>query len=248
MEDPIVRPNTPERPKLIAHRGFTPAAPQNTLAAFEAAGRRGFWAIETDVRKTRDGVLVCCHDADTNRHYQGGGPIEECTYQELSRLRPLRREDQREGMDCVGVPTFQSYLETCKRYGSLPFIETKTQDAGEVALAACRLFPVEEIIISSVVLDHLVQARRAVPGVFVHHIFSTPEGMEALARMGRSGLSYNYPDYAACPPELLEETHRAGVLCCLRAGDSRQAVWDMLRMGLDYIPTNRVDGLAEETN
>ena len=86
----IFRPNTSQHPKLIAHRGFTPAAPQNTLAAFQAAGRRGFWAIETDVRKTRDGVLVCCHDADTSSHYQGGGPIAECTYEELSRLRPLR--------------------------------------------------------------------------------------------------------------------------------------------------------------
>ena len=45
--------------KLIAHRGYAVHAPQNSLEAFETAGRLGYWAIETDVHKTLDGVLVC---------------------------------------------------------------------------------------------------------------------------------------------------------------------------------------------
>ena len=44
-------------PRLIAHRGFTPLAPENSLFAFEVAGRLGFWAIESDVHETRDGLL-----------------------------------------------------------------------------------------------------------------------------------------------------------------------------------------------
>lgn len=47
---------------LIAHRGYHAAAPENTLAAFEAAIMVGASGIETDVRISRDGVPVLIHD------------------------------------------------------------------------------------------------------------------------------------------------------------------------------------------
>ena len=61
--------------RLIAHRGYAIHAPQNSAEAFEAAGRLGFWAIETDVRRTLDGVLVCCHDATVDSMFCGSGEI-----------------------------------------------------------------------------------------------------------------------------------------------------------------------------
>ena len=57
--------------KLIAHRGYAVHAPQNSLEAFEAAGKLGYWAIETDVHKTKDGVLVCNHDATVDHMFNG---------------------------------------------------------------------------------------------------------------------------------------------------------------------------------
>jgi len=50
--------------KVIAHRGASRAAPENTLAAFELAGRLGADAVELDVRRTRDGVLIVHHNPD----------------------------------------------------------------------------------------------------------------------------------------------------------------------------------------
>ena len=41
-----------ERPIFMAHRGFTPVAPENSIVSFEAAAERGYWAIETDVHET----------------------------------------------------------------------------------------------------------------------------------------------------------------------------------------------------
>jgi glycerophosphoryl diester phosphodiesterase len=57
----------PKRPLVIAHRGGAALAPENTLAALRAAEAAGADAIETDIRQTRDGVLVCVHDADLSR-------------------------------------------------------------------------------------------------------------------------------------------------------------------------------------
>lgn len=52
---------------LIAHRGASHAAPENTVAAFELAWREGADGIEGDFRLTSDGRIVCLHDADTQR-------------------------------------------------------------------------------------------------------------------------------------------------------------------------------------
>jgi glycerophosphoryl diester phosphodiesterase len=52
---------------LFAHRGYHVEAPENTLAAFEAAARLGVDGIETDVRLSRDGLPVIIHDRVTPR-------------------------------------------------------------------------------------------------------------------------------------------------------------------------------------
>ncbi len=52
-----------ERPKVIAHRGLSSAAPENTIDAFLAAADLGADGVELDVRRTADGRLVVHHDA-----------------------------------------------------------------------------------------------------------------------------------------------------------------------------------------
>lgn len=54
-------------PLIVAHRGASGDAPENTLAAFELAWQQGADAIEGDFQLTADGRIVCIHDADTQR-------------------------------------------------------------------------------------------------------------------------------------------------------------------------------------
>lgn len=238
----MFRENSASAPNLIAHRGFAVHAPQNSIASFEAAGKLGFWAIETDVHKTADGVLVCCHDATVDSMFQGSGAIREMT---LSQLRSLAfRQDKVNGcVDCGCMPTFDEYLQICKKYGSIPFIETKTADISDVIEAASGFFAEDAYVISSCSFSHLEAVRQITDKVFIHHIFSDELKMLRLSELGNAGLSYNYPDYSKCPVELLDRTHAAGVKICLRAGDTEQAVLDMLELGLDYIPTNLISSV-----
>src|SRR6202521_5186557 len=58
----------PHAPKvLIAHRGASAHAPEQTLPAFELAIAHGADYLEHDLQITRDGVLVCLHDRTLNR-------------------------------------------------------------------------------------------------------------------------------------------------------------------------------------
>ncbi|NBO93683.1 MAG: hypothetical protein EBV06_15440 [Planctomycetia bacterium] len=75
----------PAQTLVVAHRGLFRHAPENTLAAFSACLdlRLG---MELDVRRTKDGVLVCLHDATLDRTTDGKGPVAEFTLAELQRL------------------------------------------------------------------------------------------------------------------------------------------------------------------
>jgi len=76
------------RPTLhISHRGGAALAPENTLAAFEAAVERwGTDMLELDLQRTRDGELVVCHDETVDRCTDGTGRVDE---HDLAALRAL---------------------------------------------------------------------------------------------------------------------------------------------------------------
>jgi glycerophosphoryl diester phosphodiesterase len=67
------------RPLVIAHRGYSCAAPENTLAAFEAALRAGADLLELDVRLDADGVPVILHDDTLDRTTDARGAVGTLT-------------------------------------------------------------------------------------------------------------------------------------------------------------------------
>ena len=73
-------------PALIAHRGASGYAPENTLAAFELALAMGAKSAEFDVQQTRDGRLVVIHDTNLKRVARVRRRVGALTWLELSRL------------------------------------------------------------------------------------------------------------------------------------------------------------------
>lgn len=73
-------------PAIIAHRGASAYAPENTLAAFELAVRQGADAIELDAKLTADGHVVVFHDQSLERTAGVQGKVRDKTLAELRRL------------------------------------------------------------------------------------------------------------------------------------------------------------------
>ena len=73
-------------PLVIAHRGASAAAPENTIAAFERALTDGADAIQLDVHLSRDDHPVVIHDPTLERTTNGSGPVRGHTMRELKRL------------------------------------------------------------------------------------------------------------------------------------------------------------------
>jgi len=79
-------PAEPARLQIIAHRGCSAKAPENTLASIRSAFDTGATAVEVDVRLTSDGQLILLHDATLDRTTSGQGQAREHTLQEIRKL------------------------------------------------------------------------------------------------------------------------------------------------------------------
>ena len=80
------RIQVPKRFRVIAHRGASGYAPENTIAAFRLAADMGVREIEFDVRLSRDGKLVVAHDPSFDRLGIPGAVVADMTLAELREL------------------------------------------------------------------------------------------------------------------------------------------------------------------
>ncbi|MDD8049411.1 MAG: glycerophosphodiester phosphodiesterase [Thomasclavelia sp.] len=110
--------------KQIAHRGYSDKYPENTLLAFSKAIEKGFDGIETDVHKTKDGVLVLCHDEKIDRTSNGQGYIKDMTYDELL---TYSFNYKNEGLD-EKIPKLSQLLDLVKDKDVILDIEAKTDN------------------------------------------------------------------------------------------------------------------------
>ncbi len=117
---------------VIAHRGFSGAAPENTLIAFRKGIEVGSDMIELDVHLSRDGEIVVIHDETLERTTNGKGRIVDHTLQELKKLDA----GSSFGPQFAGeiIPTLKEVLDLAK--GRVPVnIEIKNPTHGKYTIA-----------------------------------------------------------------------------------------------------------------
>ncbi|MEU8680703.1 glycerophosphodiester phosphodiesterase family protein [Streptomyces sp. NPDC048611] len=120
--------------RVIAHRGASRHAPENTLAAVDAAHRRGFVWVENDVQRTRDGRLVVLHDTtlrrttDAARVFPGRAPwrVGDFTAAEIARLDAGSWFGKR--FRGERVPTLAAYLSRLDHNGQRLLLEIKAPE------------------------------------------------------------------------------------------------------------------------
>jgi glycerophosphoryl diester phosphodiesterase len=135
------RLNLDDHTMIIAHRGASADAPENTLAALELAIKEGADWVEIDVQETREGEVVVIHDSDLKKIGGSGLKVFEASLAELQSVdigswKDPSFSDQR-------VPTLQQVLALCKNrikivielkyYGQEKRLEERVADLVETA-------------------------------------------------------------------------------------------------------------------
>ena len=119
---------------VIAHRGSSGHAPENTLAAFRKAVAQGAAFIETDLQLSRDARFVAIHDATVDRTTGGHGDVHGLTLAELRQLDA----GSWFGSEFAGerIPTLEEILDFAKKHDAVFYLELKPTGSwgGEHAL------------------------------------------------------------------------------------------------------------------
>src|SRR5699024_3493786 len=98
--------------KIIAHRGASVAATENTMTAFQKAAELGVSGIETDIRLTKDGIPVLHHDPTLKRLTGSKKAIKDLTLEELKTYTfKKKRYPFRKGGTIVTLEQFLTYMQ-----------------------------------------------------------------------------------------------------------------------------------------
>jgi len=109
---------------LIAHRGYSAMAPENTLASLQAALEQPIVGIEFDVHLSADGIPVVIHDATVDRTTNGQGKVAEKTVAQLQALDAGSWFDSRFAQETI--PTLEEVLALVSETPVQLYIELKS--------------------------------------------------------------------------------------------------------------------------
>lgn len=107
---------------IVAHRGASHDAPENTMAAFNLAWEQQADGIEGDFYLSSDGYIVCIHDKTTRRTSDKNLPVSKTSFEELRSLDVGSWKDEK--WKGEQIPTLEEVLD-CVPSGKVIFIELK---------------------------------------------------------------------------------------------------------------------------
>lgn len=243
-------PSTATRPRVVAHRGASAEAPENTLAAFRAAWALGVEAVELDVRLSRDGAVVVIHDATTARVAGVDRPVAAQTLAELRALDVGAWH----GPAFAGerVPTLAEALAIVPP-GATLFVELKTTAADaravtEAIRAAAPLAPGAQVAWQSFDADALAALAAGLDGAPAYWTLGAPRDdadrivpyapavIAAARARGFAGLAL---DARAVTPALLADARAAGVLIDVWTVNDADALTAWLATDVRFVETDR---------
>jgi len=241
--------------KIIAHRGASAYAPENTLKAFELSVKMGATAFEFDVHQTRDGILVVHHDFDLKRTAQKNARIADLTYSELEKInvaahfkkdRAFQRVPRlEEVMDIIEPPASWLNFEVKNDGNVYPGIEEKV-------LAFLRSKPglFEKAVVSS--FDHgtLLRFRERSPELklaYLGHGLSTLLLLPALKKAKAIGAVNFHMALRLAFRLNVAKIKKAGFRVCVYTVNARKDALRMKDIGVDGIFTNHPDILGKWT-
>ena len=157
---------------LIAHRGYSDEAPENTLAAFDLALERGYRHFELDAQLTSDAMPVVVHDDDLDRTTDGHGRLRAHT---LEAVRALSASASRAEYASERVPTLDEVLERYAGRVRLHLeLKSAEQELPAIVVDACNArgwaAPTETddvpgLTMTSFHVEQLYRSRRLLPDV-----------------------------------------------------------------------------------
>ena len=236
--------------KVVAHRGLSGLEPENTVAAFVAAGNRSYYGAECDVHVTKDGKFVVIHDETTKR------VASKIVNVEKSKLKKIRKvllddicglERKKLGADVhycnrsdLYVPEMHEYINVCKKYGKKCVLEVKnrmkTDDIKRMTEEISSLEYLDNVIFISFNLDNVIDLRKLLPNQQIQYLVSK-SAKDVLKIFNDNNVDLDI-HLGALTKEIIDEVHANGHIVNCWTVDDKKLAEQLVSWGVDQITTN----------
>ncbi len=250
-------------PLIIAHRGASKHAPENTFAAFKRAIDAGADGIELDVRLAKDGIAVVFHDSSLKRIAGRKGKIAHYTSTELgsidagswfNRFAPKLADPAYKNEN---VPTLADTLEFLKDFKGLIYIELKCKEADTEQLAKAvtdvisnsKLLP--QIIVKSFKLSAIPHVKIFCPSVRTAALFAPKiknilrKDKHLLRLAEEAGADEISLHYTLATRKLMKKAAKRNIRVIIWTADNPRWIRRGIKLGLAAIITNDPARLLE---
>lgn len=240
--------NRPIQPIIIAHRGNSGEAPENTLTAIRQAINLGVDMVEVDVNISKDFVPVLIHDKFLNDKTDGQGEVQNFTVAELKKFDAgFWKGEEYKG---ERIPTLAEAFELAKGKVALN-LDIKAQEAIFQIIKEIRAYQmVDQVVISGSLVKDAERIHSLEPNLTV--LLDMDSEIEALAKKGGKEAFIRKYIYQACENHLsaLNINHKyIDVELIRRARLRALSVWtwtvndegrmrELIDMNVDAITTN----------
>jgi len=242
-----------QNPRLVAHRGASHKAPENTISSFKLAWEENADGIEGDFYLTTDGEVVCFHDKDLKRIAGIDRKIKEMSWKELSTVDVGAWKSA----DYQGekMPRLADVLDVLKP-GKLFYLEIK--DGPEIVAPIAKILAEKkadpkQVIFIAFDADVVRECRKQLPQFQAHWLSSLKgadepakanEYLQQLEKTGAQGFQFDW--HAPVSAEWLKAIKGKGYTLTSWTVDNVDDARRMIGCGVDFITTNRPGELRKE--
>ncbi|MEE8156275.1 MAG: glycerophosphodiester phosphodiesterase [Phycisphaerales bacterium] len=244
-------------PLIVAHRGASHIAPENTLAAFRLAWVLDADLIEGDFYLTSDGVIVAHHDDTTKRTAKVDRLVQDQTLQELTSLDVGSWKDSKWAGQ--KIPTLNQVFGTVPPHGKI-LIEIKSDTRiVEPLIDVVRDSPLakEQMIIICFDAQVIAQIKQRLPSIRAYWLSDFEEHgigrwdptvdqiIETAKRIGAEGVDLK-ANLNVIDAKFVAEIQRAGLELHVWTVNDPVAARRLMKLGVDSITTDRPGWLRSQ--
>lgn len=243
---------TYKRVVIIAHRGFSGIAPENTIAAFKKAIDAGADMIEFDVSLSKDGIPVVIHDRTVNRTTNAKGKVEDFTIEELKKFdagswyKPQFKDEK--------IPTLEEVIQLSKgkimlnieikKYSVKRSIKIDGIEDKIVKLLE-KYEMTNDVLISSFSKMAIQRIKEFNPDIAVAYLYRFRINPRIIKQLDKVGIYSFNQGKRFFSKKALSDLHENGLKLNLYTINQKREMKKFVKLGVDGIITNFPNKLIE---
>jgi len=217
---------------IVAHRGASAYEPENTLRSFKKALAFRPFAIECDVRATKDDKLVVIHDSRIDRTTNGKGFVRDFMFRELRKFDAGKGEK---------IPSLQEVLSFIKNKKPMLIIEMKEPGTEKAIVELVKKNKLGSKIIIVSFYASAIKKIKKFSNIKTGFIFSRVQPSEAVTIAIKAKADFLLPRYNLVTPELVKKAHEKNLQVITWTVDEKKLALKLIAFGIDGIASNKPD-------